>query len=89
MHDDIYLYTGVTSVIADESNLGFILTNMRTKETHYYNIPGAEEFSAMASSEGAEQDKKYKATFTNDYGGVMFFCIPDEDSARIIGYENR
>ena len=63
MHDDIYLYTGVTSVIADESNLGFILTNMRTKETHYYNIPGAEEFSAMASSEGAEQDKKYKATF--------------------------
>lgn len=33
--------------------------------------------------------KKYEATFTNDYGGVMFFCIPDEDSARIIGYEKR
>jgi hypothetical protein len=36
-----------------------------------------------------DDGKKYKATFTNDYGGVMFFCIPDEDSARIIGYEKR
>ena len=36
-----------------------------------------------------DDGKKYKATFTNDYGGVMFFCIPDEDCARIIGYEKR
>ena len=53
--DDVYLYTGVTSVSSDESNLGFILTNMRTKETNYYLIPGAEEYSAMASAEGAVQ----------------------------------
>ena len=63
MNDDIYLYTGVTSVLTDESNLGFILTNMRTKETKLYNIAGAEEFSAMASAEGVVQDKKYQATF--------------------------
>ena len=63
MNDDIYLYTGVTSVSSDESNLGFILTNMRTKETHMYSIAGAEEFSAMASAEGVVQDKKYRATF--------------------------
>lgn len=36
-----------------------------------------------------DDGKKYEASFTNDYGGVMFFCIPDEDSARIIGYEKR
>ena len=30
MNDDIYLYTGITSVLTDESNIGFILTNMRT-----------------------------------------------------------
>ena len=63
MNDDIYLYTGVTSVSSDESNLGFILTNLRTKETTLYNIAGAEEFSAMASAEGAVQEKNYRATF--------------------------
>ena len=63
MNDDVYLYTGVTSVSSDESNLGFILTNMRTKETHFYSVPGAEEYSAMASAEGVVQDKKYRSTF--------------------------
>lgn len=63
MDDDIYLYTGITSVASDESNIGFILTNMRTKETKFYNVAGAEEFSAMASSEGQVQQMKYKSTF--------------------------
>ena len=63
MNDDVYLYTGITSVSSDESNIGFILTNMRTKETHYYAVPGAEEYSAMASAEGQVQQMKYKSTF--------------------------
>ncbi len=63
MNDDIYLYTGITSIVADESNLGFILTNMRTKETVFYKAPGAEEYSAMASAEGAVQQMKYTSTF--------------------------
>lgn len=63
MNDDIYLYTGITSIVADESNLGFILTNMRTKETSFYKAPGAEEYSAMASAEGAVQQMKYTSTF--------------------------
>jgi len=62
-NDDIYLYTGITSVASDESNLGFILTNMRTKETKFYAVPGAEEYSAMDSAEGQVQQMKYKATF--------------------------
>ena len=62
-NDDIYLYTGVTSIVNDESNLGFILTNMRTGETNFYNVAGAEEYSAMASAEGAVQQMKYKSTF--------------------------
>ena len=41
--NDVYLYTGITSVLADESNIGFILTNMRTKETNFYSVSGAEE----------------------------------------------
>lgn len=63
MDDDVYLYTGITSVSNDESNLGFVLVNLRTKETHYYSAPGAEEYSAMASAEGLVQEKKYEASF--------------------------
>lgn len=63
MNDDVYLYTGITSVLADESNIGFIMTNLRTKETRFYQIPGAEEYSAMASAEGQVQQMKYVASF--------------------------
>lgn len=63
MEDDVYLYTGITSVSSDESNLGFVLVNMRTKETNYYLVPGAEEYSAMASAEGLVQEKDYEASF--------------------------
>ena len=63
MNDDVYLYTGITSVANDESNLGFILTNMRTGKTTYYSVPGAEEYSAMNSAQGQVQDMGYKSTF--------------------------
>lgn len=63
MNDDIYLYTGITSVVSDESNLGFILTNMRTGNTTYYAVPGAEEYSAMSSAQGQVQDMGYTSTF--------------------------
>jgi hypothetical protein len=63
LDDDVYLYTGITSVSTDESNLGFVLINLRTKETRYYITPGAEEYSAMASAEGLVQEKGYIASF--------------------------
>ncbi len=61
--DDVWVYTGVTSVSGDRSNVGFVLMNQRTKETKYYEIPGAEEYSAMESAEGQVQNLGYKATF--------------------------
>jgi len=63
MNDDVYLYTGITSSLADESNLGFTLTNLRTKETRFYSVAGAEEYSAMASAEGQVQQMDYTSTF--------------------------
>lgn len=63
LDDDVYMYTGVTSVGGDQSNVGFILANQRTKETKYYAIAGAEEYSAMSSAEGVVQHLGYKATF--------------------------
>ena len=61
--DDVYMYTGITSVSSDESNIGFVLTNLRTKETNVYAVPGAEEYSAMASAEGQVQQMKYVSSF--------------------------
>lgn len=62
MNDDVYYYTGLTSVSKDASNVGFMFINMRTKESKYYAISGAEEYSAMSSAEGQVQHLKYKAT---------------------------
>ncbi|MBM6871056.1 CvpA family protein [Pseudoflavonifractor phocaeensis] len=63
LNDDVYMYTGVTSANADQSNLGFLLSNQRTKETRFYQAPGATESAAMASAEGEVQDLGYTATF--------------------------
>ena len=63
MNDDVYVYTGVTSANADQSNLGFLLCNMRTKETHFYTAPGATEEAAKLSAMGVVQDLGYVATF--------------------------
>ena len=61
--DDVWYYTGVTSVTSDESNIGFIITNARTGEYKYYPVVGAEEYSAMSAAEGEVQEKNYKASF--------------------------
>lgn len=63
LDDDVWLYTGVTSIGGDESNVGFVLMNSRTKETKYYQISGAKEISAMSSAEGQVQHLNYVATF--------------------------
>lgn len=63
LDDDVWVYTGVTSVSGDQSNVGFVLMNQRTMETKYYKIEGAIEDSAMSSAEGQVQNLGYQATF--------------------------
>lgn len=63
LNDDVYMYTGVTSVNSDQSNLGFLLSNQRTKQTKFYSAPGATEKSARVSAMGVVQDLGYTATF--------------------------
>ena len=60
---DIWIYTGVTSVNGDSSNIGFLLANERTGESHYFNVAGADEISAMNAAEGEVQEKGYMASF--------------------------
>lgn len=60
---DVWIYTGITSVNGDSSNIGFLMANERTGETHYYPVAGADEKSAMAAAEGEVQEKGYQASF--------------------------
>ncbi|MCR4614967.1 MAG: CvpA family protein [Clostridiales bacterium] len=62
-NDDVYMYTGVTSVTSDQAITGFVLINQRTKETTFYRVDGAKEHTAMATAEGLVSDLGYKSTF--------------------------
>lgn len=86
MDDDVWVYTGITSVTGDQSNIGFILVNQRTKESRYYAIPGAEENSAMSSAAGAVQDLKYSATFPLllNISGEPTYFMALKDSSQLV-----
>lgn len=60
---EMYVYTGVTSIGADHSIVGFALINLKDKEATFYKVNGADEASAMSSAEGEVQEKGYEATF--------------------------
>ena len=84
--DDVWVYTGVTSVSGDRSNVGFVLMNQRTKETKFYEIPGAEEYSAMDSAEGQVQNLGYRATFPLllNIAGEPTYFIALKDNAGLV-----
>lgn len=89
LNDDVYIYTGLTSISSDASNVGFALINLRTKEAKYYAISGAEEYSAMSSAEGKVQNLKYKATFPiliNAGGEPTYFLSLKDDAGLVKQY---
>ncbi len=87
--DDVWVYTGVTSVSGDQSNVGFVLMNQRTMETKFYAIEGATEDSAMSSAEGQVQNLKYTATFPlllNISGEPTYFIALKDDAGLVKKY---
>ncbi len=86
MNDDVYVYTGITSANADQSNLGFLLCNMRTKEAKYYVAPGATEEAAKLSAMGVVQDLGYLATFPLllNIAGEPTYFIPLKDATELV-----
>ncbi|MFV8337411.1 hypothetical protein ACNQF7_15200 [Flavobacterium sp. RSP29] len=62
-----YWYTGLTSVGKEESAVGFVLVDTRTKETTFYKQGGATEFAAQSSAQGKVQEKGYKASLPIPY----------------------
>ena len=86
MDDDVWMYTGVTSVAGDESNLGFMLVNQRTKEARYYSCAGANEEAGMHSAQGAVQQYSYKATFPIllNVGGEPTYFMALKDASQLV-----
>ncbi len=84
--DDVWVYTGATSVTSDQSNVGFVLMNQRTMETKYYEIEGATETSAMSSAEGQVQNLKYTATFPLllNVSGEPTYFVALKDAAGLV-----
>jgi len=62
-----YWYTGLTSVGKEESAVGFVLVDTRTKETTFYKQSGATEYAAQSSAQGKVQEKGYKASLPIPY----------------------
>ena len=60
---DIWIYSGITSANKDSSNLGFVLSNLRTHQTLRFSCSGANEKAAMKSAEGEVKNYGYDATF--------------------------
>ncbi len=89
MGGDVWVYTGVTSIVNDESNIGFVLMNQRTAETVYFPLAGAEEFSAMQAAEGEAQDLGYVASFPsliNVDGVPSYICVLKDNGGLVKMY---
>ena len=62
-----YWYTGLTSVGKDESAVGFVLVDTRTKEATFYKQSGATEYAAQSSAQGKVQEKGFTASLPIPY----------------------
>lgn len=81
-----YWYTGLTSVGSDESAVGFVLVDTRTKETTFYKQSGATEFAAQSSAEGKVQEKGYKASLPIPYNinGIPTYVMTLKDDGGLV-----
>lgn len=86
IEDDVWFFTGVTSVSNDESNIGFLISNARTGSYKFYPVIGAEEYSAMAAAEGEVQEKGYVASFPSliNVSGKATYIMVLKDSHGIV-----
>ncbi len=86
LNDDVYMYTGVTSISSDQSIIGFVLINQRTKEAVYYQQPGALEETARTSAQGKVQQYGYRATFPIllNVSGEPTYFMALKDSSELV-----
>ena len=86
LDDDVWLYTGVTSLTSDESIVGFVLVNQRTKETRFYRVSGGKESAGQDAAKGLVQEKNYEASFPLlvNIGGEPTYFMSLKDNAQTV-----
>ncbi len=86
LEGNCFLFTGLTSVGADESAIGFLMVDMVTKESKLYRISGATEYAAMLSAQGAVQQYGYFATspIIINHNGIPTYFITLKDNSGLI-----
>ncbi len=86
LNGQLYLFTGITSLGADEAISQIVLVNKRNLETIFYDISGATEYVAMQSAEGKLQNYGYDATFPIPIviNGIPSYFIPLKDTSGLI-----
>lgn len=80
---NMYLQTGMTSVGSDESIVGVMMVDMRTKEASFCRIGGATEYAAAQSAVGYEQSMRFSASdpimINLDGVPTYFLMLKDEE----------
>ncbi len=86
---NMYLQTGMTSVGSDESIVGVIMVDMRTKVAEFCRIGGATEYAAAQSAIGKDQEKRYSASdpiMINLDGTPTYFIMLKDDEGLVKRY---
>lgn len=83
---DIWLYTGITSVNSDASNLGFYLVNLRTHQAQQITVASANELAAMETAQGEVMNYGYRATFPTlvKVNNRPYYLLSLKDQANLV-----
>ncbi|MCL2446855.1 MAG: hypothetical protein FWD06_08845 [Oscillospiraceae bacterium] len=88
--NDVYMYSGVSAAGGGENSIiGFILVNQRTRETHFYQIAGAAETFARQAAQGAVQAQRWRAThplLINVSDHATYFMALKDDNNIVQGF---
>ncbi len=83
----LHYFTGLTSAGSDESTVGFVYMDTKTKETRLYYFPGATEYAAMAKTITLLPQNNISSSFPipiNIQGVPTYFMLIKGDDGRIL-----
>ena len=85
-NNDVIVYTGVTAVTNDESNIGYLMANERTGEVVVSYFESTDEDSVMRAAEGEVQEKGYRACFPSliDINGTPAYVMVLKDKLGLV-----
>ncbi|MCL2195813.1 MAG: hypothetical protein FWB76_07690 [Oscillospiraceae bacterium] len=88
--NDVYMYSGVSAAGGGEDSIiGFLLVNQRTRDAHFYQIPGAAETFARNAAQGAVQAHGWRAThplLINVSGHATYFMALKDNNNIVQGF---